>query len=1761
VLTDAEDLLNNCKDKECNKIIRNIYNTVPASLYKVYSENLEIAGFIRSRPSLQSLLSHSPAYQLVAYPNKEFYKDEPLVLERTSNNYDRRNGPLISFTPPFLNFGFRYFTPVNHSPIGIQIEDIITIRVSSKSEDITISVVLADNPLLDATTISGGLKFIKRGGSLQFKVVFTCLVYGNNPGYLLFKLSNGKSFLYKVMAHGIDNKFNLKPLFLNTNRLNYTETIPVNIKNPFNNRTLNLHCVSTSEMNVRSLYEGKEILCNNDVAYITIPPLMEINAFNVSVDTLAAGNVLTLLTIKEIDGSYIKIPLLTKVNTEANIYPHIIDFGTANPSDIPHRIMIHIDTSSESVRITKITYRKAPEFFLYFPIMSEYYSIIPKSSKPTLLGYITFHSPFPGNYKGSVFIYTNCTKVTRLDLKAKVVVDSFYYEANKVYIDVLGKSSEKYYYKEISLKNGMNSTLVFHGVELGLRNVSAYLGESISDRTDSQVLQYKEKKNLLSLKYSPDKTWTYPLNHFISLFSTNTIFYIPITFYESNIICQYVSCTNGNEVTERCVLINEINLGVFSETTKTLNMRIINNDPIPINIKNLQIDSDFCCLEVLDENNKALTSLDKVNSTTKDLLIQPGFSMVLRLQLSLTKCRKHTSRPIEAEPFIGRLTFDINDSSLMIKLIYSYRSGEFSFSPAPITFDSGFPGIVQSKTLRVISTFKVPLRILNTKTADPSISYKWTITQINSNSKIEIGEVIFTSSDLPEEKRLSELQASILSWNKNAIALAEYKFWRERKLNWDNFNNLVVNTQILVNTDIVQDVKLPIIAEFVQPALMQDSTLNFRAILNNSRKELSITLYNPSVEPLLIQLFPLDPIFNNYKQNATLVFADKKNPCEESYEQWMEKYNTIMQQLKNKEEITYYTTFEDFAEDYCCYTGKYNASLLYSSTDNILQKYCDSKSISIISSKKDNTLFDLVTRTLKKPQESEMIPIGDFKYPKRFAEKPLLIKPMSYYTIGPICYTPSSVGNHTAMIFIKNNLTVFYPVELKGEAGTAILNFVKETYLGQNKLLDILPEENLDLIKEDVGVELEYKITQEDFLVSGTRMQKNTRSFTLRNIGNMPLTVTDISIDDRECGAHGIQVMNCKSFTLEPRHEHVINITYTINPVFTYARHKLIFNTLAGTQTFWIAIKVQQELIEAVQSTSLMKRYVVNNCSMGVKMVLALFMILIGGFVVLATVCEVIHAAPKKVSSQSLVNKVDEECNAGVLSKTLNDVVKNKEKFFNHIKDSPIILKEVDKKIKENEESHKHENAKVQANTVSELKEIDSEKIHKNITPEKSKEVETSPNESEVISQVNQIETITPESKVVDKQEDLTKVEEVITEQSETIKKSTPIGDHDLIVANNVTDIKEFTSNYKDPIKEQSETVTNEEERENMEGYNDKPISKDVIDSKKSIELDKINEDLSKVFTNNVEEAKDDKLEQEDVQQTEQSLDLQSTEKQTDSNDTPTRNNEECASNEVTEQKEDFSNAQEENLGEDSTSKEQYNSRLMSESYSRRNKQQFEPTQEGSGTHYRQRKFEYRRYQNYNYGRYYKKSTVRYAHKQPHVIYKRKVKPSIVDDNEAGSFAYMEKNETEVKNKREKVSEEEDTVTVEETIREKTDSNVEKKIMEESKVKDEKKTSSNQGKRTSAKSKGLGGILLEPNEEYSEEDDLMMSVESQFRTLNDNSKEETRGLSEITLLEAFNFANSLLGYKTFSIEQKKATVFSPLSELRGDSIEYNPSEY
>jgi hypothetical protein len=347
-------------------------------------------------------------------------------------------------------------------------------------------------------------------------------------------------------------------------------------------------------------------------------------------------------------------------------------------------------------------------------------------------------------------------------------------------------------------------------------------------------------------------------------------------------------------------------------------------------------------------------------------------------------------------------------------------------------------------------------------------------------------------------------------------------------------------------------------------------------------------------------LFPSDLSYSN--KNHPLIFSDS---CNEEYEAWIERYNMTMNQLLNKEEITEYKTLKNFAEDYCCYTGKYNATLFYTSQEGFnkeLMNYCDKKSISSSPPKKIKTLFSFLWNRIR-GRRSEMMSVGSFKFPKVFAKEPLLIEPMSYFTIGPLVYVPTNVTNHSAMIFIKNNLTVLYSLKLKGETGIGTLKFVEETnMIAQiNKAIDVFPKEHLTLLKQ-TNSELEYKITQDDLLIFNNRLFKKenpvfqvrklqARLFTLRNIGNMPLIITGIRINNRPCKAYGIQIIDCNNFTLEPTAEHILKIYYSTNLVFSQARYQLAFNTLSGTQTFDLVIKISNGLLEAIQSLSTTDRY------------------------------------------------------------------------------------------------------------------------------------------------------------------------------------------------------------------------------------------------------------------------------------------------------------------------------------------------------------------------------------------------------------------------------------------------------------------------------------------------------------------------------------------------------------------------------------------
>eukprot|EP00826_Nyctotherus_ovalis_P066192 TRINITY_DN9762_c0_g1_i9.p1 TRINITY_DN9762_c0_g1~~TRINITY_DN9762_c0_g1_i9.p1 ORF type:complete len:427 (-),score=105.90 TRINITY_DN9762_c0_g1_i9:110-1390(-) len=346
-----------------------------------------------------------------------------------------------------------------------------------------------------------------------------------------------------------------------------------------------------------------------------------------------------------------------------------------------------------------------------------------------------------------------------------------------------------------------------------------------------------------------------------------------------------------------------------------------------------------------------------------------------------------------------------------------------------------------------------------------------------------------------------------------------------------------------------------------------------------------------------------------------------------------------------------------------------------------------------------------------------------------------------------------------------------------------------------------------------------------------------------------------------------------------------------------------------------------------------------------------------------------------------------------------------------------------------------------------------------------------------------------------------------------------------------------------------------------------KPSSETALDSKliecadSSMQIE-MREPIVKIKEIDNKEAGDQLPDKEnntqDVNCRDQILEQQSTEKQVEPNDTP-------AIIETVEAKKNLSDEQEKPV---ETHTEPTQS-PTAETYSRRNKR-IESIQEDSKQYYyQQRSFEHRRYQNFSYNRHSKKPLVRYVYKQPRRIYQRKAKPPAPEN----SASFTEQSESVIKEEQEQaVPECNDALIANEVLKkEETNPTIEESkestlVKEESVEKEdakqkespieEEKMGGDESREVRRKETGLGGVVLETNEDEADESISGTSPRDSCEQIKGDEKE----MNEITLLEAFNYANSLLGYRTLYSESKQvASKLSPLSELRDNSIEYKPN--
>ena len=183
-----------------------------------------------------------------------------------------------------------------------------------------------------------------------------------------------------------------------------------------------------------------------------------------------------------------------------------------------------------------------------------------------------------------------------------------------------------------------------------------------------------------------------------------------------------------------------------------------------------------------------------------------------------------------------------------------------------------------------------------------------------------------------------------------------------------------------------------------------------------------------------------------------------------------------------------------------------------------------------------------------------------FFIPKDIQDKVYQVPPHKKFKIGPIIFKPNRTGTIKGTLFLKNNLTILYPIKLRGEGGGGIIRFV-DYYRGMKKKKCKYHDDKSLIIEIDEYI-YENEIKGED---------KLERTITLMNFGNLPMTIKNMSIDNsNSCQISNMRIVQCKEFSLDP--QEMINIDIEIIPNYRNKFYTKIIQFNTEYQSFYLNV-------------------------------------------------------------------------------------------------------------------------------------------------------------------------------------------------------------------------------------------------------------------------------------------------------------------------------------------------------------------------------------------------------------------------------------------------------------------------------------------------------------------------------------------------------------------------------------------------------------
>ena len=539
-----------------------------------------------------------------------------------------------------------------------------------------------------------------------------------------------------------------------------------------------------------------------------------------------------------------------------------------------------------------------------------------------------------------------------------------------------------------------------------------------------------------------------------------------------------------------------------------------------------------------------------------------------------------------------------------------------NLSPVIYKFEPSFPGLYQKKIIYTKSSFNFPLNIISVTSSDERLIPRNLTDKIYPKNRTALIEVIFDPSKtyfIKEDLNQFELNMS------NILTYRELYLWKAKEKFFDKLGSTgrtEINANVTITTNIDKgDINFK--SFLIKPNLAKKEEIDFGLVQVGKSMNTYIEGINPSDKILLIKLILANDnygdvnnnsMFNEKdrnlleKNNDLIIFGcnfilpmngstvikseyivvpekidpielrkgtfDKKKLIGILYKYGNDKIRKYLYYAKNilckydkkiQNEIIFNRNIKNNYLISHIYSNEFNQEI--SSVKNMTLKDIEEVNHYSFEEKKSflnsiiSYLVDLYLKYFMNISIYSDIKIVEksqsFFIPTNIQEKVYQVPPHKKFSIGPIIFKPSKKGNINATLFLKNNLTILYPLKLKGEGGSGNIKFI-DSYQGKKDKKCKLHKDNNFIIEIDENI---YENEIKD-------IEKLNRTITIMNVGNLPMTIKNITIDNsNECQTNHMRILQCKEFIINPKE--MVDIDIEIVPNYrSNSSNKIIsFNT------------------------------------------------------------------------------------------------------------------------------------------------------------------------------------------------------------------------------------------------------------------------------------------------------------------------------------------------------------------------------------------------------------------------------------------------------------------------------------------------------------------------------------------------------------------------------------------------------------------------